>query len=268
MKSTNGTWLAPAPVHCSVVVTSTILDRVAQSLAVGSPSRWPQVSNLTTATLNLPGGTPPRDRSYLPSALDSATRPSQASDQTPTATPGMGEPSARLTRPVTAVNPSQRAFPPTTLPVNGGGGGWVGWGGGGWVGLAVGLLVGLGVMVGVLVGSGVAVLVGVRVGGGVSVGKGVSVGRGVGVGVLVGSGVREGVRVRVGVTVGVKVGLGVRVGVEVARACRCGLSCETEQATSTQIKPMPMKMMRRFLMMSPWVCPCRALACGSVLWAL
>jgi hypothetical protein len=111
-------------------------------------------------------------------------------------------------------------------------------------------------------------LVGVRVGGGVLVGNGVSVGSGVLVGVLVGLGVSVGVSVWVGVAVAVKVGLGVRVGVEVMRACLCGLSCEIEQATNTQTKPMPMKRMRRLLMMSPWVCPCRALAWGSVLRAL
>jgi hypothetical protein len=80
--------------------------------------------------------------------------------------------------------------------------------------------------------------------------------------------VSVGVSVRVGVVVAVKVGLGVRVGVEVARACLCGLSCETEQATIIQTKPMATRAITRLLMMSPRVCPCRALACSRVLVAL
>lgn len=147
------------------------------------------------------------------------------------------------------------------FPVNGGGGGFVGWGTGVLVGLAGGLAVGLGVAVGgngVLVGSGVSVTVGVRVGVGVSVGRGVSVAMGVLVGVLLGVGVGDGTGVLVGVEVAVKVGLGVRVGVEVALACLSGLNWAIEQASRAQTNTMIARTTKRLFMLSPWVCPCRA----------
>jgi hypothetical protein len=190
--------------------------------------------------------------SYLPSASDVETRPSQRSDQTPTATPGKGDPFACLTKPVTAVKPSHRAEPPTIRPTKGGAGVFVGRGVGRVVGLAVGRRVGLAVAVGVLEGGGVGVMVGLRVAVGVSVGIGVSVAIGVLVGVLDGVGVGEGVRVCVAVTVAVKVGLGVRVGVADGPACRSGRNCDREQASETQVSRMTTAMMAtRFFISSP-----------------